>query len=127
MVGGEALPLKLAKELRSLVPGQLVNMYGPTEATIWSTTCELREIGDFVPLGEPIANTTLRVVTASRATIICGAVAVRLAYDPLCNVLKVSSSAATVIAIGNRVIAGTVPSAQRLKQKRLARVILSTH
>jgi natural product biosynthesis luciferase-like monooxygenase protein len=60
MVGGEALPLKLAKELRALVPGQLLNMYGPTETTIWSTTCELREIGDFVPLGTPIANTQLR-------------------------------------------------------------------
>jgi natural product biosynthesis luciferase-like monooxygenase protein len=63
MVGGEALPLALAKELRSLVPGKVLNMYGPTETTIWSTTCELREIGDFVPLGEPIANTRLRVRT----------------------------------------------------------------
>ncbi|HUR90145.1 MAG TPA: MupA/Atu3671 family FMN-dependent luciferase-like monooxygenase [Ramlibacter sp.] len=64
MVGGEALPLKLAKDLRALVPGQLVNMYGPTETTIWSTTCELNEVGDFVPLGTPIANTQLRVTTA---------------------------------------------------------------
>jgi len=63
MVGGEALPLKLAQELRALVPGQLINMYGPTETTIWSTTCELKQIGDFVPLGEPIANTQLRVRT----------------------------------------------------------------
>ncbi|MEJ6022290.1 MupA/Atu3671 family FMN-dependent luciferase-like monooxygenase [Ramlibacter sp. PS4R-6] len=64
MVGGEALPLKLAKDLRALVPGQLINMYGPTETTIWSTTCELKEVGDFVPLGTPIANTQLRVVNA---------------------------------------------------------------
>jgi acyl carrier protein len=64
MVGGEALPLKLAKQLRELVPGQLLNMYGPTETTIWSTTCELREIGEFVPLGEAIANTRLRVRNA---------------------------------------------------------------
>jgi acyl carrier protein len=64
MVGGEALPLKLAQQLRELVPGQLLNMYGPTETTIWSTVCELREIGPFVPLGEPIANTQLRVRTA---------------------------------------------------------------
>jgi natural product biosynthesis luciferase-like monooxygenase protein len=64
MVGGEALPLKVAKELRALVPGQLINMYGPTETTIWSTTGELRDIGDFVPLGAPIANTTLRIATA---------------------------------------------------------------
>jgi len=36
-------------------------MYGPTETTIWSTTCELAQVGDFVPLGEPIANTRLSV------------------------------------------------------------------
>ena len=63
MVGGEALPLKLAKELRALVPGKLLNMYGPTETTIWSTTCELTDLGDFVALGQPIANTRLAVRT----------------------------------------------------------------
>jgi natural product biosynthesis luciferase-like monooxygenase protein len=67
MVGGEALPLKLAKELRALVPGQLTNMYGPTETTIWSTTCELEQVGDFVPLGTPIANTQLRIANARGA------------------------------------------------------------
>jgi hypothetical protein len=64
MVGGEALPPRLAKELRTLVPGQLLNMYGPTETTVWSTTCELREVGEFVPLGTPIANTQLRIASA---------------------------------------------------------------
>ena len=63
MVGGEALPLKLAQELRALVPGKLLNMYGPTETTIWSTTCDLARIGSFVPLGEPIANTRLSIRT----------------------------------------------------------------
>jgi acyl carrier protein len=64
MVGGEALPPKLAKQLRELVPGQLLNMYGPTETTIWSTTCALQGIGEFVPLGEAIANTLLRIRNA---------------------------------------------------------------
>ncbi|AMO24136.1 hypothetical protein GCM10027034_16970 [Ramlibacter solisilvae] len=63
MVGGEALPLTLARQLRELVPGQLLNMYGPTETTIWSSTCELREVGGFVPLGQPIANTRLSLRT----------------------------------------------------------------
>jgi len=63
MVGGEALPLKLAHELRALVPGKLLNMYGPTETTIWSTTCDLEQLGEFVPLGEPIANTQLSIRT----------------------------------------------------------------
>ena len=63
LVGGEALPLDLARQLRELVPGALINMYGPTETTVWSTTCNLFSVGDFVPLGQPIANTTLGIRT----------------------------------------------------------------
>jgi len=63
MVGGEALPLKLAREVRALMPGTFLNMYGPTETTVWSSTCNLDRIGDFVPLGKPIANTQLSVRT----------------------------------------------------------------
>jgi len=44
LVGGEALPLDLARQLRALVPGALMNMYGPTETTIWSTTCHLEQL-----------------------------------------------------------------------------------
>ncbi len=62
MVGGEALPMQLAGQLRSILTGRLFNMYGPTETTIWSTTCDLEHIGSFVPLGRPIANTTLHVL-----------------------------------------------------------------
>lgn len=67
LVGGEALSLKLAGELRALVPGALFNMYGPTETTVWSTACELADIGDFVPLGQPIANTRLSIRTPAGA------------------------------------------------------------
>ena len=63
LVGGEALPLDLARQLRKLVPGALINMYGPTETTVWSTTCNLASLGEFVPLGQPIANTTLAIRT----------------------------------------------------------------
>lgn len=63
LVGGEALQPSLARELRSLVPDTFLNVYGPTETTVWSTTCALESIGDFVPLGRPIANTQLSVRT----------------------------------------------------------------
>ena len=70
MVGGEALPLPLARQLCALVPGQVLNMYGPTETTVWSTTCALKtdpqcNLDAFVPLGQPIANTWLSVRNAA--------------------------------------------------------------
>ncbi|MFN4194148.1 MAG: AMP-binding protein, partial [Tabrizicola sp.] len=65
-VGGEALPMELAKSLRANAPqAKLFNMYGPTETTIWSTMCHIDEVGDFIPLGEALLNTTLRIDSAS--------------------------------------------------------------
>lgn len=61
LTGGEALPPRLARELRSRVR-RLFNVYGPTETTIWSTALELPEpVGD-VTLGAPLGNTQLYVV-----------------------------------------------------------------
>ena len=70
LVGGEALPLELARQLTALVPGKVVNMYGPTETTVWSSTCDLTACdlsapGAFVPLGQAIANTRLKVCNSA--------------------------------------------------------------
>jgi hypothetical protein len=70
LVGGEALPLELARQLTALVPGKVLNMYGPTETTVWSTVCDvsacdLASAGAFVPLGQAIANTQLKVLNAA--------------------------------------------------------------
>ncbi|WBY03348.1 LLM class flavin-dependent oxidoreductase [Ramlibacter tataouinensis] len=67
LVGGEALPLEMAAQLRAQVPGALVNMYGPTETTVWSTTCQLDRVEGLVPLGRPIANTQLSIRTPGGA------------------------------------------------------------
>ena len=56
-LGGEALPVALARGLRETLPAEIHNMYGPTETTIWSTTHAVTEVGDAVPIGRPIANT----------------------------------------------------------------------
>ncbi len=56
MVGGEAFPPALARELRGLVGGTVMNMYGPTETTIWSSVHELDGAQASVPLGQPLAN-----------------------------------------------------------------------
>ena len=63
-VGGEALALQLSKDLCSIVPGRVFNIYGPTEATVFVTTCEMSPSLEFVPLGKPIINTTVSVRTA---------------------------------------------------------------
>ncbi|HWR62116.1 MAG TPA: amino acid adenylation domain-containing protein, partial [Clostridia bacterium] len=41
MIGGEALPAVLLKEVQSISKARLYNMYGPTETTIWSAVKEL--------------------------------------------------------------------------------------
>ncbi|MFD6885784.1 amino acid adenylation domain-containing protein [Streptomyces sp. NPDC059957] len=61
LAGGEALPLPLARELRSRT-ARLFNVYGPTETTIWSTCSELPSVPEHVRIGSPIANTRVYVV-----------------------------------------------------------------
>ncbi|MEV0588386.1 amino acid adenylation domain-containing protein [Nonomuraea sp. NPDC050310] len=61
LVGGEPLPVRLAAELRERT-SRLINMYGPTETTIWSSAWEVPEAPERVSIGRPLANTTLHVV-----------------------------------------------------------------
>jgi amino acid adenylation domain-containing protein len=71
LVGGEALAPDLARRLRAALKGPLLNMYGPTETTIWSTTARVE--GETVTIGRPIANTTLYVLDARREPVPIGA------------------------------------------------------
>ena len=57
LLGGEAVPAALIQRLRQVFRGEIYNMYGPTETTIWSTTYQVEEPGVTVPIGRPIANT----------------------------------------------------------------------
>ncbi|HEX8184892.1 MAG TPA: condensation domain-containing protein, partial [Blastocatellia bacterium] len=61
-VGGEALPVSLARQLREMMPGRVRNMYGPTETTIWSATHAVEEVGNSIPIGRPILNTEIYVL-----------------------------------------------------------------
>jgi natural product biosynthesis luciferase-like monooxygenase protein len=66
LLGGEALPPALVDRLPRL-PGGILNMYGPTETTIWSSFHRAGEglsamTGGSVPIGRPIANTAIHVV-----------------------------------------------------------------
>lgn len=75
LIGGEALPLKLARELREVFTGTLLNMYGPTETTVWSTTWQLptNAVPDRISVGRPIANTQIYIVDSSLRPVPIGA------------------------------------------------------
>jgi natural product biosynthesis luciferase-like monooxygenase protein len=73
MIGGEAFPAALAAELRQATSATLMNMYGPTETTIWSATYTVDHIEDKLPIGQPIANTTLYILDRSLEPVPIGA------------------------------------------------------
>jgi len=62
LLGGEALPPALVTRLRTVFTGELHNMYGPTETTIWSTTHLVTAIAHSIPIGRPIANTQVHLL-----------------------------------------------------------------
>ncbi|MBL7256051.1 non-ribosomal peptide synthetase [Paractinoplanes lichenicola] len=63
MVGGEALPVRLADALAEQA-AEVANWYGPTETTIWSTMALVKPGGGVVPIGTPIGNTQVYVLDA---------------------------------------------------------------
>jgi pristinamycin I synthase-3/4 len=64
---GEALPLDLQQRFYSKLNASLHNLYGPTEAAIDVTywACERNSKDSFVPIGRPIANTSVYIVDTS--------------------------------------------------------------
>jgi amino acid adenylation domain-containing protein len=66
LLGGEAVPASLIHLLRQKFNGEIHNMYGPTETTIWSTTFQVEEVGSAVSIGKPIANTQTFILDAER-------------------------------------------------------------
>jgi amino acid adenylation domain-containing protein len=72
IVGGEAVSPELARKLAACC-GSVWNMYGPTETTVWSSLYRVdgREERS-VPIGKPIANTSLYVLGPQRESLPCG-------------------------------------------------------
>jgi amino acid adenylation domain-containing protein len=62
--GGEALPPDLAQKLLSM-DVELWNFYGPTETTIWSTGCQIKNNEGAITIGHPIANTQVYILDAN--------------------------------------------------------------
>lgn len=69
--GGEALPRDLADKVLPACR-ELWNTYGPTETTIESTIHRVVAATGPVPIGKPIANTTIHLLDASRAPVAAG-------------------------------------------------------
>ena len=65
LCGGEPLSTELARELKARTRA-LWNMYGPTETTVWSTVHPVAGVDGPIPIGRPIANTTLHILDAER-------------------------------------------------------------
>ncbi len=61
LCGGEALPQSLARTLTDM-EGELWNMYGPTETTIWSSLAHITDGDAPITIGHPIANTELHIL-----------------------------------------------------------------
>ncbi|WP_338249967.1 non-ribosomal peptide synthetase [Dictyobacter halimunensis] len=61
LCGGEALPLDLAQQLARR-GRELWNVYGPTEATIWATLCQIEAETQHISLGQPMDNVSLYVL-----------------------------------------------------------------
>ncbi|MFN7023118.1 MAG: MupA/Atu3671 family FMN-dependent luciferase-like monooxygenase [Pseudorhizobium sp.] len=62
LLGGEALPGALVAALRTCSDAAVENMYGPTETTIWSSTCPALSHAGVAPIGRPIVNTKMYVL-----------------------------------------------------------------
>jgi len=72
LVGGEAFPMTLAKELFKAGPKEIWNMYGPTETTVWSTMQKLHKEDSVISIGRPIANTWILVLDEEQKPVSAG-------------------------------------------------------
>jgi amino acid adenylation domain-containing protein len=66
LFAGEAADASSVKRiLKDGPPGRLINVYGPTENTTFSTWYLIREVtGDNIPIGKPISNSTAYILDA---------------------------------------------------------------
>lgn len=68
VVGGERLPWDLVHQVHQASACSILNHYAPTEVTIGCLTCQvetnawLESLAEVVPLGRPIANTTVYIL-----------------------------------------------------------------
>ncbi|MCO7226824.1 non-ribosomal peptide synthetase, partial [Pleionea sp. CnH1-48] len=72
-LGGEALPHNLVQTLAETTQAEIFNMYGPTEATVWSTCDKVDPGSDSIHIGNPINNYRTYVLDEKRRRVPIGA------------------------------------------------------
>ncbi|GLS85407.1 hypothetical protein GCM10010873_03800 [Cypionkella aquatica] len=72
MLGGEALPSALIADLRSATSARVLNMYGPTETTIWSSVEEVGDVEGVCNIGKPLANQQVYVLDSAMTPVAPG-------------------------------------------------------
>ncbi|WP_123417576.1 non-ribosomal peptide synthase/polyketide synthase, partial [Pseudomonas brassicacearum] len=74
IVGGDVLdPAVIGRVLKEGAPAHLLNGYGPTEATTFTTTHEIKTVGEGgIPIGRPIGNTRVYVLDTNRQPVPIG-------------------------------------------------------
>jgi amino acid adenylation domain-containing protein len=77
-IGGEILdPQSARRVLQHGPPENLVNVYGPTETTAFSTTYRIQSVPEgakSIPIGKPIANTSVYILDRHRKPVPIGAI-----------------------------------------------------
>jgi amino acid adenylation domain-containing protein len=63
VVGGEAVPATLIRDLGPSPTRRIIDMYGPTETTVVSTAWEVEPGAGSIKIGRPIANTQIYLLT----------------------------------------------------------------
>ena len=75
LVGGDRLPAAQVNAVREQNDGlHVINGYGPTENTTFSTTFDIDDYYDDIPIGYPIANSTVYILDQSGKLLPVGAV-----------------------------------------------------
>ncbi|MFC6338666.1 non-ribosomal peptide synthetase [Pseudomonas karstica] len=74
IVGGDVLdPAVIGRVLKEGAPQHLLNGYGPTEATTFTTTFEIKSVGEgSIPIGHPVGNTQVYVLDAHQQPVPIG-------------------------------------------------------
>ncbi|MFZ6011107.1 MAG: amino acid adenylation domain-containing protein [Bacteroidota bacterium] len=75
LVGGEPITAKTVKDFYEVCTGtQLINVYGPTEATVDSTFCKLENsLNRSVTIGKPLKNVQVHIFNSNKQLVPIGA------------------------------------------------------